>query len=196
MLLATEMNYLVQRVGYPLHKIFDCIGGTSIGGILALAATGTTDGYHPVADTEQMMEIFAKYGNQIFKKSQIRNFTNLFDTKYSAQSFESVMKNYFKDCKLSNCLEETNVVVTAVNRIDNKDYIFRSMEALLNRNKDFYMRDVARATSAAPTFFSSAEIKNVDATNKFSFVDGGMGMNNPSKLVIDEIKKISANSGS
>ena len=55
MLLATEMNYLVERVGYPLHKIFDCIGGTSIGGILALAATGTTDGYHPVADTEQMM---------------------------------------------------------------------------------------------------------------------------------------------
>ena len=69
------------------------------------------------------------------------------------------------------------------------------MEALLNRDKDFYMRDVARATSAAPTFFPSAEIKNVDATTKLSLVDGGMGLNNPSKLVIDEIKKISANSG-
>jgi patatin-like phospholipase/acyl hydrolase len=46
--------------------------------------------------------------------------------------------------------------VTAVNRIDNKDYVFRSMEALLNRDKDFYMRDVARATSAAPTYFPSA----------------------------------------
>ena len=29
-----------------------------------------------------------------------------------------------------------------------------------------------------------------------SLVDGGVGMNNPSKLVIDEVKKISVNSGS
>ena len=57
------------------------------------------------------------------------------------------------------------------------------------------MRDVARATSAAPTYFPSAEIKNITATAKFSLIDGGIGMNNPSKLVIDEIKKISANSG-
>lgn len=80
--------------------------------------------------------------------------------------------------------------------MDNKDYVFRSMEALLNRDKDFYMRDVARATSAAPTYFPSAEIKNVNASLKLSLIDGGLGMNNPSKLVIDEVKKISANAGS
>lgn len=69
--------------------------------------------------------------------------------------------------------------------MDNKDYVFRSMEALLNREKDFFMRDVARATSAAPTYFPSAEIKNVNASLKLSLIDGGLGMNNPSKLVID-----------
>ena len=81
------MNYIVEEVGYPLHKIFDCIGGTSIGGILALASAGTTDGINPVADSEQLMEIFSKYGKDIFKKSQYRQFKNLFDTKYSASSF-------------------------------------------------------------------------------------------------------------
>lgn len=49
MLLATELDYLAKNVGYPLHKIFDCIGGTSIGGILALLSTGTFDGNSPVA---------------------------------------------------------------------------------------------------------------------------------------------------
>jgi patatin-like phospholipase/acyl hydrolase len=102
------------------------------------------------------MNLFSKYGKDIFKKTQIMQFKNIFDTKYSAESFEGVLKNYFKDCRLSNCLPETNVIVTAVNRVDNKDYIFRSMEALLNRDKDFYMRDVARSTSAAPTYFPSA----------------------------------------
>lgn len=47
------------------------------------------------------------------------------------------------------------------------------------------MRDVGRATSAAPTYFPSAEIKNIDATVKLSLIDGGVGLNNPSKLVID-----------
>lgn len=102
------------------------------------------------------MCLFSKYGKDIFKKTQIMQLRNLFDTKYSPDSFEGLLKNYFKDCRLSNCLTETNAIVTAVNRVDNKDYIFRSMDALLNRDRDFYMRDVARATSAAPTYFPSA----------------------------------------
>lgn len=57
------------------------------------------------------------------------------------------------------------------------------------------MRDVGRATSAAPTYFPSAEIKNVNASVKLSLVDGGVGLNNPSKLVVDEVKKIASNSG-
>lgn len=102
------------------------------------------------------MLLFSKYGRDIFKKTQIMQFKSLFDTKYSAASFEGVLKNYFKDCKMSNCLSETSVIVTAVNRADNKEYIFKSIESLLNRDKDFYMRDVGRATSAAPTYFPSA----------------------------------------
>ena len=57
------------------------------------------------------------------------------------------------------------------------------------------MRDVGRATSAAPTYFPAAEIKNIDATRSYSLVDGGLGLNNPSKLVIDEIKKSAINQG-
>lgn len=44
------------------------------------------------------------------------------------------------------------------------------------------MRDVGRATSAAPTFFPSAEIKNVSGTKHYSLIDGAIGQNNPAKL--------------
>ena len=46
---------------------------------------------------------------------------------------------------------------------------------MFNENKNFLMRDVARATSAAPTFFPSAEIKNLNGTKKYSLIDGGVG---------------------
>jgi patatin-like phospholipase/acyl hydrolase len=147
-----------------LHKIFDVIGGTSIGGILALGSSGTLDGHNPVCDTRDLMQLFEQYSDQIFKKSQLKQLTSIFDTKYDVRSFEELLYSYLRDCKLSDTLKETNVVITAVNRLTNEDMIFRSINAIFDRNKDFYMKDIARATSAAPTYFPSAEIKNINAT--------------------------------
>jgi predicted acylesterase/phospholipase RssA len=48
LLLASELEYLAKEVGYPLHKIFDVIGGTSIGGILALTISTSLDNNHPI----------------------------------------------------------------------------------------------------------------------------------------------------
>ena len=45
--------------------------------------------------------------------------------------------------------------------------------------------EAARATSAAPTFF-----KHIKIGNKQPFIDGGLGYNNPSKLVLDEAKVV------
>jgi predicted acylesterase/phospholipase RssA len=45
--------------------------------------------------------------------------------------------------------------------------------------------EAARATSAAPTFF-----KRIVIGNKQPFIDGGLGCNNPSKLVLSEAKAV------
>jgi len=45
--------------------------------------------------------------------------------------------------------------------------------------------EAARATSAEPTFF-----KHIEIGNKQPFIDGGVGRNNPSKLVLDEAKLV------
>ena len=87
MLLASQLDYICKNVKQPLHKIFDCCGGTSIGGILALAGAGTVDGQHPICNTQDMMDIFELYGTKIFKKSNIQQLTSLFDSKYDVSSF-------------------------------------------------------------------------------------------------------------
>jgi len=45
--------------------------------------------------------------------------------------------------------------------------------------------EAARATSAAPTFF-----KRIEIGNKQPFIDGGLGHNNPSRLVLGEAKVV------
>ena len=119
LLLATELDFISRKVKQPLHKIFDSIGGTSIGGILAIGSSGSLDGVNPLCSTGDLMEIFEKYSDSIFKKSQIKQLTNLFDTKYDVSSFEALLYSYCKDSKLSETLKETNLVVTAVNRLTN-----------------------------------------------------------------------------
>ena len=43
--------------------MFDSIGGTSIGGLLALGCAGTLDGKTPVVDHSELPKIFSLYGN-------------------------------------------------------------------------------------------------------------------------------------
>lgn len=47
--------------------MFDIVGGTSIGGILALACTGTKNGGKtPIANSDEIVQIFDLYGTKIF----------------------------------------------------------------------------------------------------------------------------------
>ena len=57
--------------------------------------------------------------------------------------------------------------------------IFDSRKAFRDPYNDFFMRNVARATSAAPTFFSAARFHNLTGTKFYSLIDGGVGKNDP-----------------
>ena len=181
--------------------MFDCIGGSSIGGIIALGSAGTLDGIHPVADHHEIVKIFEEHGNQIFNSNKYLVMWNniMYKAKYDPNGLETLLSNYFQNCKLSDMLPGINVIVTAVRRQVQQGKstakLFRSNLALLNSNKNFFMRDVARATSAAPTFFPSAEIKNINGSKSYSLIDGGVGQNNPAKFVLEDIKKEAINSG-
>ncbi len=53
---------------------------------------------------------------------------------------------------------------------------------------NFYVKDVARATSAAPTYFEVARIKSL-ANVPYPLVDGGVFANNPSLCAYAEARK-------
>ena len=81
-------------------------------------------------------------------------------------------------------------------------YLFRSKNNLhkskeseerkLNRDPntahDIPIWQVARATSAAPTYFESPSI------NGFEYVDGGFGANNPCAEICKEVRRTNSNS--
>ncbi|KAM3126842.1 hypothetical protein pb186bvf_021056 [Paramecium bursaria] len=195
---ATIINYICTQIGYEPYQIFDVIGGTSIGGILALGMTGRKRTFKgeikPIADKDEIIKIFTQNGARIFNQ-QKRNFIHsLFKSKYEVDGLEQVLSEYFGDVKLSETLPGVDVVVTAVhhNTRTNSSKKFSSIQAKYKLRKDFLMKDVGRATSAAPTFFSAAKIKSL-ANKTYTLVDGGMGQNNPSNLVLSDLQKRAGN---
>lgn len=87
-------------------------------------------------------------------------------------------------------------------RVPESPYIFRSyknlhrsttiQERVLDRNPglahDIPIWQVARATSAAPTYFEPQK------TGDLEYLDGGMGANNPCEEIYDEVRKMNNNS--
>ena len=77
--------------------MFDCIGGTSIGGIIALGSAGTLDGREPVADHNEIVKLFDERGNQIFNNNKYLGlWNNIMDkAKYDPIGIETLLSNYF-----------------------------------------------------------------------------------------------------
>ena len=174
-LAAVEAN-----LGRAISEVFDLVAGTSTGGIIALALTMPEDG-KPAWRAEQLVELYEKEGTTIFPRSPwplFRTVQSAFDARYSAKGIEEVLLKYFGEARLKDAL--TPVIVSSYELESRQPFFFKSAKAKANPANDFLMRDVARATSAAPTYFEPCQLKTSDPVGYYTLVDGGVFANNPS----------------
>jgi predicted acylesterase/phospholipase RssA len=75
--------------------------------------------------------------------------------------------------------------MNALNMNANIPVLLRTYQSRHELPLDCKIWEAARATSAAPTFFKRIEIGRGQP-----FVDGGLGRNNPSRLLLDEAKSL------
>jgi patatin-like phospholipase/acyl hydrolase len=162
---------LRQRHGNPklvLADYFDFIGGTSTGSIIAAGlAIGLT--------AEQVSDSYLKLGGAAFKKVLLP-----FKARFSADAVRAQLQSLFGDRLLGDdslrsalCVvakrADTNSVWPIINHPEGKYYA---------RNSKMPLRDVIRASTAAPTYFIP---ETLDVGGQAgAFVDGGVSMaNNP-----------------
>src|SRR5271154_3147452 len=72
--------------------------------------------------------------------------------------------------------------MSALNMAAGIPHLFRSYQAPKNQTFNCTIWEAARATSAAPTFFEQIVIG--EPGSSLSYVDGGMGCNNPIAQVL------------
>lgn len=171
---------------------FDFFAGTSTGGILTclLLCPSEENPGRPRFSAREALDLYLKHGNEIFKMSffkRIRAKFGLAGERYNSAVFEGVLKNYFQDTRLSELIKPC--IISAYNIELRKTHFFRQQSAITRGDaRDFYLRDVCRATSAAPTYFSVAEIHSM-ANVRYPLLDGGVFATNPALSGLIEVTK-------
>jgi patatin-like phospholipase/acyl hydrolase len=185
---AAVVAEIERRTGRTVPDLFDLVAGTSTGGIIALGLTVPGEHGAPRWRAADLLELYRREGEHIFSRSVWQRITSaegVLDEKYPADGLEAALSRYFGDARLRDAL--TPVLLTAYELERRKPFFFRSRRAAANPIYDFPMREAARATSAAPTYFEPPELVNDADGEHYALVDGGVFANNPSMCAYAEI---------
>lgn len=196
---ATILAALEKKKKKPVSDMFDMLIGTSTGAILAAGlCVPNTAGTGPKYKASTLLKFYEKHGSEIFDRSFVHEIPFLgqlagaFDEVYDHEPLERILKRYFKDAPLSSCLKP--LVVTSYDIRKREAYFFKSHYATNNSHRDHLLRDVVRATTAAPTFFEPSVVSSkgsppIDRV----LIDGGVVAGNPAVCgYIEAISKLGA----
>jgi uncharacterized protein len=190
--------------GKPASQMFDLIAGTSTGGIIAVALAHPTS---PLAGRD-LIQFYRDHAPDIFRRTWSRALVSLFslaDEKYPAANLERVLRDHFgAETWLAdlpgNAGGGPELLVTAYDLHDRTPNLFKSWRARGLRwdcdrpdenpkDKDFRLWQMARATSAAPTYFEPVRIPAHSGRER-DLIDGGVFANNPAMAAYVAARRI------
>src|SRR5829696_2667123 len=189
---AIVLAEIERRTGKTTSELFDLVAGTSTGGILALGLTKPGPEGKPQFRAERLIELYETEGRKIFSIPvwhRIHSVGGLAEEKYPAKGIEEVAHEYFDDVRLAEAITE---VLIAAYEIEKRGPWFFKRRHARDQNGEgdnFLMREVARATSAAPTYFEPLPLE-WGPYGKRAFIDGGVHSNNPAMCAYVESMKI------
>ncbi|KAI1750700.1 acyl transferase/acyl hydrolase/lysophospholipase [Xylaria castorea] len=185
---------------------FDLIGGTSTGGIIAimLGRLGMT--------VDQCIQAYDRVAQTAFTPKRTSLIPASPKGAYSAQALEGAIKQTVQEfCVESPCIDQrrqgrstvesclhanaefrsascTKTVVLAITKdnVDAAPTLFTTYDTAANLSyRGCAIWQVARATSAATTFFKSIKV----GRDNVEFIDAGFGYNNPCEVLIEEARR-------
>ena len=193
--LEEKLKQLSGDSNMRIADAFDLIAGTSTGGILTcLYLCPGPKRRRPRFSAADAVNLYLQNGDDIFDVSffqRVASGGGILEEKYSAEPLERVLRTYFGDLKLSQLLKPC--LITSYDITRRQARFFNSTDVAEEGDaREFYVRDIARATSAAPTYFEPANIRAFDMS-VYPLIDGGIFANNPALCAFVEAFKLKAN---
>ncbi|KAH8683638.1 acyl transferase/acyl hydrolase/lysophospholipase, partial [Ilyonectria robusta] len=192
------LEEIMRRVKHDLNMaddplpvdFFDLIGGTSTGGLIALLLGRLR------LSVPEARKAYVRIAKDVFSVPRYVK-----KNKFDGQRLEEAVKQLLREQSVGSSGEERMIdpsrpackaFVCAVPQQDVRarsgPRLFRTYNVRNNPTFDCTVWEASRATSAAPTYFDSIAIG--DEGEQETFVDGGLGYNNPIEQVLEEASRI------
>ena len=192
-ILVRVEEMLKDITGDPTTRIgdyFDMIAGTSTGGILACAYLMPDGIDRPLYSAEEVINFYLEHGDDIFHKSfkqKILSGFGILGAEYSSEGLENNLEKYFGMTELKELIKPC--LVPSLDTEKRKCIFFKQHYAKTDISENFYVADLLRGTTSAPTYFKPASIQSLSGET-YSLVDGGLFANNPTLCAYTEVNKI------
>jgi patatin-like phospholipase/acyl hydrolase len=176
--------------GKRIQDIFQLVAGTSTGGMIACGLSVSDDGKNPLYSLQDIANVYIQHGKDIFPPGPkgilniIDKVESLFNPNYSPKGLDKVLYDMFGQRTMRNCMLP---VMACAYDLKNNEPVFFKSRYTENDCDVAPLRDVCRATSAAPTYFPAFNMK-YDLKDRVC-VDGGVFINNPGMAAVAEASK-------
>jgi patatin-like phospholipase/acyl hydrolase len=182
---ATILTEIQKRLSVDLFQAFDLIAGTSTGGIIALGIGTRCKNNGPYSPSE-LVDLYVQNGPEIFKKNLLTPERQVILPKYSPDALESALAQFFQDTEFQSAL--TPLLISSYDLQGQVPFFFKSHKIAGDPTYNWKLTEIARATSAAPTFFSPLHLTR--GGKDYALVDGGVFVNNPSMAAYAEARAL------
>jgi patatin-like phospholipase/acyl hydrolase len=187
---ALVLAEIESRTKRSISDLFDLLAGTSTGGIIALGLVKPNSDGKAAKSATDIVSIYKQTGSRIFPQTFLQGLHVglIRGAKYDARGLESILQDQFGDARLKDALKP--VIIPSHDIGKQMPMFFKSEKARGSPDYDFAMRDVVRATTAAPTFFTPTRVQPADASASYGLVDGGIDAGNPAMCAYAEAIKM------
>lgn len=193
---CTVLKFIEEQLGSL--STFDLMAGTSTGGIVVAGLNTVNPQIDKEFSAQDLLELYVQYGQEIFSHreedflSKIAKIAGskigkIAEKPYDKTSLENLLERYFGSTKLNQL--KRDILVTTYDFKSGRPFYFSSRLAKEDEKENYYLREMARATSAAPTYFEP-HLNQYNENQEVLFIDGGIFANNPSILAYTEAKEL------
>lgn len=191
---ATFLSALEQRLqeksgntNARLADYFDLMAGTSTGALLSCVylTPDENNALRPRFSAKEALDFYFAYGSVAFKPCSGETPEGFH--KYQPEGLEAQLKMFFKELKLSQLIKPCCVTAYDINH--SEPHLFLSHKALSDPRADYFVKDIARATSALPGIFPPAKISSL-AERSYTFIDGSIFAYNPALFAYVQAKEL------
>ena len=129
----------------------DCLGGSSIGGILAAA-------YASGVDPQEISDIFLPNCKEVFKKRIWAKLNPLASPMYDSEPLDKLIYQYVGDRTIGDTKRLYPNMDLFLAGLDATEDYFKVWDNITGRDDDARLKDICKITSAAPTYFDAVNI--------------------------------------